>query len=306
MMPENNLIRIKTITEFHALRGLPKPQHPLISIAGIDEIPVSADAAQGMCVFDFYCISVKRGVNVRYKYGQQQYDFGEGIMYFMAPGQVFGFEIREEPVKQSGWILLIHPDFLWHTHLGEVIRKYEFFDYAVNEALFLSEKEEDMITATLRSIAHEYSSNIDKFSQGIILSQIEVLLNYSERFYNRQFITRKIANHQILDRLEQWLDNYFNDEEKCAKGLPEVQEVAAALHISPTYLGGLLKSLTGLSTQQHIHEKLIVRAKQKLTLTGASISEIAYELGFEHPQSFSKLFKAKTNQTPLEFRKAFH
>jgi AraC family transcriptional regulator, transcriptional activator of pobA len=305
-MPENNLTRIKTITEFHALRGLRKPQHPLISIVNLEQINITREAALGTYVLDFYCISIKRGINVKYKYGQQQYDFDEGVMYFMAPGQVFGVAVNNEPVIQSGWILLIHPDFIWNSHLGKIIRKYEFFDYAVNEALFLSEKEEEMITNMLRNIEHEYDSNIDKFSQDIIISQIELLLNYSERFYNRQFITRKITNNQILDKLEKWLDDYFNDEEKIRQGLPAVQDIASALTLSPTYLGGLLKSLTGLSTQQHIHEKLIERAKEKLSITGLSVSEIAYGLGFEHPQSFSKFFKAKTNLTPLEFRRSFN
>jgi len=240
-------------------------------------------------------------------YGQQKYDFDEGVMYFMAPGQVLS--VNNDPndtKKRSGWMLLIHPDFLWNTTLAKKIKQYDFFDYSVHEALFLSEKEEATLNTIVQNIEQEYHANIDKFSQSIIISQIETLLNYSERFYQRQFITRKITNHQVLDRLEELLDNYFGNEEQAVKGLPTVQYIAEALNVSPNYLSGLLKVLTGQSTQQHIHEKLIETAKEKLSTTTLSISEIAYELGFEHPQSFSKLFKTKTKLSPLEFRQSFN
>jgi len=299
-------IRIKTVSEFHALRGLPKPQHPLISVLNLEDIEPPQESLRVTFVFDFYAISIKHGINIKYKYGQQAYDFNEGVMFFTAPGQVLGTEAGKGPVKQSGWLLLIHPDFLWNTHLGKTIKNYQFFDYSVNEALFLSAKEEQMIADILQFMQHEYGSNIDKYSQDIIISQIELLLNYSERFYNRQFITRKITNHQILDKLEQLLDEHFSGDKEIRQGLPTVHEVAAALNVSSTYLGSLLKLLTGQSTQQHIHEKLIVKAKEKLSVTELSISEIAYELGFEHPQSFSKLFKNKTNLSPLEFRASFN
>ncbi len=201
-------------------------------------------------------------------------------------------------------MLLIHPDFLWDMPLAKAIKKYEYFGYSVNEALFLSEKEEDIITGILQYIQQEYHENIDKFSQQIIVSQIEVLLSYADRFYNRQFITRKIANHQVLDRLEALLHEHFNGNANW-KGLPTVQHIAMQLNLSPDYLSTLLKVTTGLNTQQHIHEKLIDKAKEKLATTPLSVSEIAYELGFEHPQSFSKLFKSKTNLSPLRFRQSF-
>ncbi len=202
--------------------------------------------------------------------------------------------------------MLIHPDFLWNTPLAKAIRQYEFFDYSVNEALFLSEKEEATITGILKNIKDEYHNNIDKFSQDIIISQIEVLLNYSDRFYHRQFITRKVTNHKILNRLEDILEEYFNGDDLTEKGLPSVQYIAEKLNVSPNYLSSLLKVLTGQSTQQHIHQKLIAKAKERLSTTDLSVSEIAYALGFEHPQSFSKLFKSKTNLSPLEFRKSFN
>jgi len=258
-------------------------------------------------VYDFYCIALKRNFNARMRYGQQAYDFDEGIMFFMAPGQVFGIDInRHTKMKQSGWMLLIHPDFLWNTPLAKAIKHYEFFDYSVNEALFLSEKEEAIIAAILQNIEQEYRANIDKFSQDIIIAQLELLLTYAERFYHRQFITRKITNHQVLDRLERLLNVYFDGDEITQKGLPTVTYVAQELNISPSYLSGLLKVLTGLNTQQHIHQKLIDKAKERLSTTSLSVSEIAYELGFEHPQSFSKLFKTKTNLSPLEFRQSFN
>ncbi len=293
--------RIKTITEFHKLRGLPPPQHPLISV--VDYAVLTP--AHGSAIFDYYSISIKRGVG-KMGYGQQQYDFDEGVMYFLAPNQVLS--VAPEPnvtTERSGWILLIHPDFLWNTPLAKLMKQYEFFDYSVNEALFLSDKEEATINSIIKNIQQEYNSNIDKFSQSIIISQIETLLNYAERFYQRQFITRKISNHQILDRLEELLSNYFA-KDITTKGLPSVQYVANELNVSPNYLSGLLKSLTGQSTQQHIHEKLIEKAKEKLSTTQLSVSEIAYQLGFEHSQSFSKLFKSKINLSPLEFRQSFN
>ena len=287
--------------------GLPKPDHPLISVIdleSIDQPPVNDFIS---LVFDFYCISLKRHFNAKLRYGQQQYDFDEGIMFFMAPGQIFGIKIEEGlPLKRSGWMLLIHPDFLWNTSLAKTMRQYDYFNYSVHEALFLSEKEETTIITMMQNVQQEYHSPIDTFSQDIIIAQLDLLLRYADRFYHRQFITRKITNHQILSRLEAILADYFNSEALSQKGLPTVQFIAEALNVSPGYLGGLLRVLTGQSTQHHIHDKLLQKAKERLSTTDLSVSEIAYELGFEHPQSFSKLFKAKTTRSPLEFRQSFH
>lgn len=300
-------IRFKTITDYHRFNDLPQPEHPLISIVDYRNLKQFTDSNSVGMVFDFYTISLKRGVGKMF-YGQQQYDFDEGVMYFMAPGQVLRIEQNPNNKNQerSGWILVIHPDFIWNTPLAKTIRKYEYFDYSVNEALFLSDKEEAIVNGIIQNIRQEYHSNIDKFSQNIIISQIETLLNYSERFYQRQFITRKITNHQILDRLEDWLDDYFKSDDLIVKGLPTVQNIADSLNVSPKYLSGFLKVLTGQSTQQHIHDKLIETAKEKLSTTNLSVSEIAFELGFEHSQSFSKLFKTKTRLSPLEFRQSFN
>lgn len=299
-------IRVNTISDFHRVNALPPPEHPLISIVDYAKISRPADNKPKSMILGYYTISLKRGVSKMF-YGQQEYDFDEGVMYFMSPNQVLRVQAAQnEPKERSGWILLVHPDFLWNTALAKAIHKYEYFGYAVNEALFLSEKEEATINGIIQNIKHEYHSNIDKFSQGIIISHIETLLNYAERFYHRQFITRKKASHQVLDRLENLLTDYFNSDDLATKGLPTVQYIAHRLNISPKYLSGLLKILTGQSTQQHIHQMLIEKAKEKLSTTDLSVSEIAYELGFEHPQSFSKLFKTKTRQSPLGFRALFN
>jgi len=302
-MSNRNPIRLNTISEYHHYRNLPKPEHPLVSVIHLDEMQ-QLTAMQNSWIFGFYSIALKRNfdVQVKYKYGQQTYDFDEGVMFFIAPNQVFSVETRMD-YKLSGWMLLIHPDFFGNSPLAKSIKQYEYFDYSINEALFLSEKEETSIINIIKSIQQEYHSNIDKFSQQIILSQIETLLNYSERFYHRQFITRKKATHQILDNLESILKEYFD---KNASVLPTVQIVAEALNVSPNYLNGMLKSHTGQTTQQHIHNKVIDKAKEILSTTTLSVSEIAYQLGFGHSQSFSKLFKTKTNQSPLKFRQSFN
>jgi AraC-like DNA-binding protein len=299
-------LRIKTISEFHKLRGLPKPGHPLISVINLEFI-THLPANEAGIVKDFYSIALKRNVNVKMKYGQQDCDFDEGVMFLMSPGQVLRIEAEKDtPLQQSGWMLLLHPDFLWNTSLSKTIKQYGYFDYSVKEALFLSEKEEATIVGIMQTIQQEYNSNIDKFSQSVIIAQLELLLTYCDRFYNRQFITRKITNHTILNRLEDILTEYFNSDSLQRKGLPSVQYIADNLNISPNYLTALLKVLTGQSTQQHIHEKLIEKAKEKLSTTDLSVGEIAFQLGFEFPQSFSKFFKTKTNVSPFEFRKSFN
>lgn len=299
--------RIKTITEYHRLLGMSKPEHPMVSVVSLDSFNPPEANSNVSVVFDFYVISLKRIANgkMKYHYGQQRYDFDEGLMFFIAPNQVFSFE-ADESLEATGWILLIHPDFLWNTVLAKSIRQYDFFDYAANEALFLSDKEETTLNGIIENIRQEYHSNIDQFTQGLIISQIETLLNYADRFYHRQFITRKVANHQMLDRVENFLEQYFSSGNVVNTGLPTVQSIAGALNISPTYLSALLKVVTGQSTQQHIHNKLIEKAKEKLSTTTLSISEIAFELGFEHPQSFTKLFKIKTSLSPLAFRQSFN
>ncbi|WP_295121367.1 AraC family transcriptional regulator [uncultured Chitinophaga sp.] len=301
-MASSKPYRIKSITEIHRLMGLPKPHHPLIGIVDLEGLRNDSDI--DAIVFDLYVVSLKRGCD-SLLYGQQKYDFDEGLMAFMSPGQVLRGDEGGVPPDLQGWMLFIHPDFLWNTSLAKKIKKYEYFGYSTNEALFLSDKEEAVINDIIKNIRNEYHSNIDKFSQDIIVSHLETLLNYAERFYQRQFITRKITNHKILNQVEEVLTDYFNNESLLSNGLPNVQYMANKLNISSKYLSSLLKQLTGQTTQQIIHEKLIEKAKEKLSTTDISVSEIAYELGFEHSQSFSKLFKSKTQQSPLEFRQSF-
>lgn len=305
-MKSKNIHTFSTISQFHKMSGLPKPEHPLVSLVDYGLVEYQTDENEIGWVQHFYTIGLKRNIQGKFRYGQQPYDFDEGLLSFVSAGQVVHLTVEKPEVKPTGFLLLIHPDFIWKTSLAKSIRQYDFFGYAVNEALFLSEKEETVITDILLNIQREYHSNIDTFSQNIIIAQIELLLNYCERFYRRQFITRKKSSHQILEKVENVLNDYFNNGDPANNGLPTAQYIANLLNVSPNYLGSLLKTLTGQTTQQHIHEKLIEKAKEKLSATGLSVSEIAYELGFEYPQSFNKLFKTKTNQSPLEFRQSFN
>ena len=298
----------KTISEFHEFRQLPRPQHPLISVVDVGAVPPFGDAEPESLLMDFYSIAVKRMRNVSSKYGQQPFDFKEGIMSFMAPKQVFSLDVtnKDEAVEKSGWVIYVHPDFIWNTPLAKTIDHYDFWNYSLHEGLFLSDREETTILSVIQAIGQEYCSPIDRFSKPIIISQIESLLNYADRFYHRQFITREKANHQMLERVEALLQAYFNSPDLAEKGLPTVKHVAEQLHLSPKYLSNMLRAVTGQNTQQHIHARLIAKAKEKLSTTSLTVSEIAYELGFEHVPSFSKLFKTKTSLSPLEFRASFN
>lgn len=300
-------LRIKTISEYHKLMGLPKPEHPLISLVNLDDITKLPLEKSFSIVFDFYSISLKRYSNIKYKYGQQSNDFDEGILFFMSPNQVMGINIENtDSAKTEGLILYVHPDFLYGSSLAKDIKRYEFFSYSVSEALFLSGKEEDIITGILKNIQREYHANIDDFSQDVIVRQLDLLLTYADRYYHRQFLTRKSTNHKILNNLEEALNEMFEEGRLAENGIPSVQYISDKLNISTSYLSRLLKTLTGQSTQHHIQNRVIEKAKEKLSATTLSVSEIAYELGFEHSQSFSKLFKTKTNISPLGFRASFN
>lgn len=297
-------IHIDTISQLHKVLNLPKCQHPLISIIKFETCPPILESGIHYST-DLYSISLKKNVTGKLKYGQQPYDFDEGLLSFIAPKQVVKSE-SNDGLEANGWWLLFHPDLIRKHPLGKTIKEYGFFSYAVNEALFLSDKEQKMLSSIFENIEQEYYTNIDQFSQDVIVSQIELLLNYANRFYNRQFITRKISNNDILTQLDTLLDEYFNSDKIQEQGLPSVHFFSDRLNVSANYLSDILRNLTGQTTQQHIHEKLIDIAKEKLSTTNLSVSEIAYRLGFEHSQSFSKLFKNKTNQSPLEFRAGFN
>lgn len=306
VMKAKQIYTFNTISEFHKMSGLPKPEHPLVSLVDYSLVEYQTSEKEISWVQNFYSIGLKRNIQGKFRYGQQQYDFDEGLMSFVAPGQVVHLVVERSEVKPTGILLFIHPDFLWNTDLAKKIRQYDFFGYGVNEALFMSEKEETVITELMENIRREYHTNIDKFSNNIIVAQLELLLTYCERFYERQFITRKKSGHQVLEKVEQILEDWFRSEDLIEKGLPSAQHIADCVNVSVNYLGSLLKTLTGQSTQHHIHNKLIEKAKEKLSTTTLSVSEIAYQLGFEHSQSFSKLFRNKTNVSPLEFRRSFN
>ena len=292
---------INSISEFHRLLSLPEPRHPLVSVINLAESVFLEDQIWKGFVNRFYCVALKREAKGKIRYGQQHYDYDKGVLSFTAPNQVQQLDVQNMECG-SGYLLIFHPDFLLKHTLANSIHHYGFFDYAVNEALHLSAEEEDDLIAILHRIDKE-CQHIDKHTQEIILTQIESLLKYSNRFYERQFLTRKNNNSALLSRFEQLIDDYFNND---VQGLLTVQYIAAQMNLSPNYLSDLLRVHTGQNTQQHIHEKLIAKAKEKLSTTSLSVSEIAYALGFEHAQSFSALFKKKTNLSPLEFRQTFN
>jgi AraC family transcriptional activator of pobA len=295
---------IKSISEFHRLLSLPEPRHPLVSVINLAECIFLEDDIWKGFVNRFYCVALKREAKGKIKYGQQHYDYDKGVLSFTAPNQVQNLDLQTVECG-SGDLLIFHPDFLLKHPLANTIHTYGFFSYAVNEALHLSAQEENDLIEILNKIDKE-CSHIDKHTQEIILSQIELLLSYSKRFYERQFITRKNNNHQLLIKFEQIVENYFNDANDSPKQLLTVNHIAGHMNLSPNYLSDLLRVHTGQNTQQHIHEKLIEKAKEKLSTTNLSVSEIAYALGFEHSQSFSTLFKKKTAMSPMEFRQTFN
>jgi AraC-like DNA-binding protein len=295
---------IRSVSEFHRLLSLPEPRHPLVSVINLAESVFLEDDVWKGFVNRFYCVALKREAKGKIRYGQQHYDYDKGVLSFTAPNQVQYLDLNNIECG-SGYLLIFHPDFLLTHPLANNINSYGFFSYAVNEALHLSAEEEDDLIAILNKIDKE-CLHIDKHTQEIILSQIELLLNYSNRFYERQFITRKNHNHQLLAKFERLVDEYFDSATATQQELLTVQRIAELMNLSPNYLSDLLRMHTGQNTQQHIHERLIEKAKEKLSTTNLSVSEIAYAFGFEHSQSFSTLFKKKTKLSPLEFRQAFN
>ncbi|KGO91704.1 helix-turn-helix domain-containing protein [Flavobacterium subsaxonicum] len=293
-----------SISQLHRALGLPKPLHPLLSL--VDYSDVTADTeeiAKGM-ILNFYKVSFKKNFKGQIKYGQGYYDFEEGGMSFISPNQVIS--ATQEEADYGGYTLLFHPDFIRNYPLGRNIKNYGFFSYSASEALYLSDKEKEIITGIFSTIQHELTLSIDNFSQDIMISQIEQLLNYSNRFYNRQFITRKLPNNDLVAKMEELLADYFATQKTLVSGVPTVQYLSDKLNVSNRYLSDMLRAHTGQNTQQHIHNALIEKAKELLSTTEFSIAEVAYQLGFEHPQSFNKIFKKKTDISPVEFRQSFN
>jgi AraC-like DNA-binding protein len=294
----NEIIKLDHITHYNTLRGL-ETFHPLVSVFEFSKMKLIQEARAH---YGFYCVFLKEAMCGDLKYGCNYYDYQEGTLVFIAPGQVVGIGSKPGSTMPKGWGLLFHPDLIRGTSLGRNIKEYTFFSYEANEALHLSEKERQIILDCLNKIDHELHQSIDKHSKRLITNNIELLLNYCMRFYDRQFITRSHVNKNILVRFENLLDNYLKSETAKTEGLPTVKYCADQLHLSANYFGDLIKKETGKSAQEHIQLKLIEVAKELIFDTSKSVSEIAYELGFKHPQHFSRMFKNETGQTPNEYR----
>lgn len=286
----------------HKLLPGSKVKHPLVSVVDFSRYKEQFNSGMKITL-GFYSVMFKNFCINKMKYGQQPYDFEEGSLMCIAPRQVISLD---EPLPKDtdvkGWGLFFHPDFVRGTSLGRTIKDYSFFSYETNEALHLSEKEKEVLYYIVQKIDVELLENIDKHSQTLIVSNIELLLNYCTRYYDRQFITRKHVNKDILTKVEEFLLEYIQSPLLSEKGLPTVKYLADKVCLSPNYLGDLLKRETGMNAQDRIHYYLIEEAKNLLLSSNKSVSELAFSLGFEYPQYFSRLFKAKTGMTPVEFR----
>ncbi|GGI27981.1 helix-turn-helix domain-containing protein [Pedobacter mendelii] len=304
MTIDKDFQKISSLSELHRMLGLPKPLHPLLSLIENMDNSLSHEALGRPHILNYYKMSYKSNHQGKFRYGQHFYDFDEGGLFFCSPNQV----ISDDDVTgdHSGYTLLVHPDFFLTYPLAKKIKQYGFFSYSVNEALHLSDKERDTIISVFRNIDEELQGRIDDFSQDVIISQIELLLNYANRFYKRQFITRRAFNNNFLQVIEDTLEQCFEKSDLLIPGIPTVQYLSGKVNMSPGYLSDMLRSLTGQNAQQHIHNKLIEKAKEKLSISSLTIGEIAFQLGFEHPQSFSKFFKQKTSSSPVEFRRSFN
>ena len=296
--------KLNTIADVHRTHNLPGPNHPLITMLDATNGYIKMCSVPETYVLNFYKITFVTKLGGKLRYGQGHYDFNEGSMLFAAPNQIIGNSGDQENLK--GYSLLIHPDFLLGYPLARKVKQFGFFSYAANEALHLSEQEKSTVTSIYNIIRNELNSRIDDFSQEVIIAQIELLLSYAKRFYKRQFLTRQVMSTDLLQQLEDLLHNYFEERSADSEGIPTVQYIAEKLNYTPNYLSDMLRSLTGLNAQQHIHLKLIEKSKELLTTTNKTVGEVAYQLGFEHHQSFTRLFKLKTNISPIQFRSSFN
>lgn len=297
-----DITRVKTITEVHDLFGFEKPQHPLITVLPIDERMTKFDYGQGRYTFDFYQISLKEGIRGTLSYGRNSYDFHEGVMTFIKPDQVVAVENSDDYQEGTGWTLLFHPDLLRKSALGRTIEDYSFFNYEVHEALHLSDEEKRSLTELADKIKREYRQNIDKHSQQIIITNIELLLNYCKRYYDRQFYTRTNLNKDVISKFEEIVREYHKSGKPAQLGVLSVKYCAKAMAMSSNYLGDLIKNETGRSPKDHIQDYIIEKAKTAIVSTNQTVSEIAYSLGFEFPQGLNRLFKAKTGMSPTAYR----
>jgi AraC-like DNA-binding protein len=298
----SNIIHITSLSQLHKILGCAAPNHPSISFVKFSEMDFTTDMDFEGASNECFTISLKSSSG-QLKYGRNYYDFDEGTLIFSAPNQIiYPSHLMSDFNAEDGWSLFFHPDLLFGTPLGNKINDYNFFSYDVNEALHISDNEKRKINECVQNIVDEYSQNLDLHSQQLIVSNLELLLNYCKRFYDRQFITRKKHNSAIINELEKLLKNYFDSDKPLKLGLPTVKYCAEQVNLSPNYLSDLLKKETGKNTKEHIDFYLILKAKNLLLSGVKTISEIAYALGFEQPKSFSKLFKKRTGVTPKEFK----
>jgi AraC-like DNA-binding protein len=295
---------INSINQAHQAMGLPKPKHPLVSVVRTKDFNTNIDFNGVKIINNLYQVTLKELGCGNLFYGKNTYDYEEGTLLFTSPGQVtlFEGELPADNTTDDGWILAFHPDLIRKSTLSGKIDDYSFFNYDVNEALHLSEEELETIEGLLDKIVKEYSQNLDKHSQNLIISNIELLLDYCTRFYDRQFLTRTNLNSDVISKFERMLKSYYRSTNLNELGLPTVNYLAKELGFSSNYLSDLLKKETGKTAQEHTHLFVIERAKNVLMSSSSTISEVGYSLGFEYPQHFSNLFKSKTGMSPTEFR----
>lgn len=298
----SDFFKIDNITKLHEVFGYKKPNHPLICVIDLSDVKIPEELLNLKIGTPFYNITLKTKTSQLFKYGREYFDFSEGFLFGIAPNQIIEIDETSEKGDMEGWSLYFHPDLIRGYDLMSKISDYGFFKYETKEALHLSEKEKSTLYDIVVKITEEYESNIDEFSQDVLVSNIELLFNYIKRFYSRQFLTRKSQNTNIISQFNNLLKAYFNSETIINNGLPKVHYFAEKLHLSNSYLSDLLKKETGKNAQDTIHLYVIEKAKNSLINTDKSISEIAFELGFEYPQYFSRLFKNKTGKTPKEYR----
>lgn len=289
---------INSVSAYNQLRGV-TTLHPLVSVI---DAATANPTPPGVYNFNFYGIFLKELKCGELRYGRGHYDYQEGTLVFLGPGQVIGVTPYDQPVSPKGWALLFHPDLVKGTHLGKVLHQYSFFSYAVNEALHLSEKEKRTIVELFEKIREELENAVDRHSKTILTSNLEVLLNYANRFYERQFITRDHVNKGIAEKFESLLHQYFHSDQPIEKGFPTVSHFAHALQLSTNYFGDLIKKETGLSPQEHIQAKMIDVAKERIFDFSQSIAQIGQGLGFKYPQHFTRIFRQKVGITPSEYR----
>ncbi len=297
-----DIIEVKTVSKAHEMFGLKKPKHPLVTVYRHNEIVQNPELTGKTISIDLYQIMYKDCKTGSFNYGRNTYDFQEGTLLFTQPGQVITVPEWEDHEATSGWSILFHPDLIRKSELGKHIDQYSFFSYDVNEALHISDDEKATIRDIRDKIVKEYSLNIDKHSQKLIIANIEILLDYCTRYYDRQFYTRTNINKDLVSRFENLLKNYYKSEDQLLKGLPSVSYCGEKLNMSSNYLSDLLKKETGRNAQEHIHLLVIEKAKTRLLNSGESIAQIAYGLGFEYPQHFSKIFKKKVGISPAAYR----